>query len=38
VISTGLALLSEPLWVPEVVEGGVLLVAIGATRWVQASS
>lgn len=38
VISTGLALLSEPLWVPEVVEGGVLLVAIAATRWVQASS
>jgi ribose/xylose/arabinose/galactoside ABC-type transport system permease subunit len=38
VISTGLSLLSEPLWVPEVVQGGVLLVAIGATRWVQASS
>lgn len=35
VISVGLALLSEPLWVPEVVEGGVLLVAIGATRWIQ---
>lgn len=38
VISTGLSLLSEPLWVPDVVQGGVLLVAIGATRWVQASS
>lgn len=38
VISVGLALLSEPLWVPEVVEGGVLLVAIGATRWIQKTS